>query len=155
MSTQNKQMIRDLYRAFSRGDIEAVLNAMTEDVNWYAPGDAPFSGRRMGRDQVRQYFDDLNRLVRLDEFDADEVLEDGDKVIVLGRERATVKETGNHFETEWAHIFTLRNGKIAEVRTFSDTHAVASAFGESTKERQAMGGPMGITHPAYSGRSRE
>lgn len=28
----------DPYTAFSRGDIETVLNAMTEDVDWYLPG---------------------------------------------------------------------------------------------------------------------
>jgi ketosteroid isomerase-like protein len=124
---------------------------MTEDVAWSSPGGAPYSGYRLGRDQVRQYFAELDRLVRLDEFDADEFLEDGGEVVVLGRERATVRETGGHFETTFAHVFTMRNGKVARVRIFADTHAEASAFGESTKERQALGGSLGVTHEAFSG----
>ncbi len=155
MSTANKQIIRALYDAFSRGDVEAVLSAMTDDVTWECPGGAPYCGRRFGRGQVRQYLAELDRSVRLDEFDTDEILEDGDKVVVLGRERATVKESGSRFETAFAHVFTMRNGKVAEVRLFSYTHASASAFGESTKERQALGGSLGVTHEAYSGRIRE
>jgi ketosteroid isomerase-like protein len=155
MSTQTKEMIRELYAAFAGGNVEAVLNAVTDDVNWYTPGGAPYSGHHMGRDAVRRYFAELDHAVRLDEFDVDEVLEDGDRVVVLGRERATVKETGRDFSTRFAHVVRLRKGKIADVAVFADTHAAASAFGESTRERQAMGGPMGITHEAYSGRSRE
>ena len=155
MSTSNKQIVRGLYDAFSRGDIDAVLSALTDDVALNAPGGAPYSGRRFGRDQVRQYFAELDRQVRLDEFDADEFLEDGSKVVVLGRERATVRETGGHFETAFAHVFTMRAGKVADVHLFADTHAAASAFGESTKERQALGGSLGVTHEAYSGRIRE
>jgi ketosteroid isomerase-like protein len=155
MSTQTKEMIRDLYSALSGGNVEALLNAMTDDVNWYSPGGAPYDGHHMGRDAVRRYFSEFERAVRLDQFDVDDVLEDGDRVVVLGRERATVKETGRDFSTRFAHVYRLRKGKIVDVVIFDDTHAAASAFGESARERQAMGGPMGVTHEAYSGRTRD
>ncbi len=122
------QRIRDLYAAFSRGDIEIVLSFLTEDVDWYAPGAAPFSGRRTGRNQVRHYFDELARLVRFDEFDLDDVLIDADKAVAMGRERVLVKETGRHFETAWVHVFIFRGGLVSEVRLYLDTHAVADAF---------------------------
>jgi ketosteroid isomerase-like protein len=149
------QRIRDLYAAFSRGDIEIVLSFLTEDVDWYAPGAAPFSGRRTGRNQVRHYFDELARLVRFDEFDLDDVLIDADKAVAMGRERVLVKETGRHFETAWVHVFIFRGGLVSEVRLYLDTHAVAAAFGESAAERAALTGPLGVTHPAYSGGSDE
>ena len=47
----------------------------------------------------------------MDQFDVDEVLADGDKVVVLGRQRATVRETGRHFETRWAHVYTFGAAK--------------------------------------------
>jgi ketosteroid isomerase-like protein len=104
---------------------------------------------------MRDFFDDLHRRVQLDEFDVDEMLGDGDKVVVLGRERGTVRETGGHFETRFAHVFTLRNGKAVAAQIYTDTHAVAAAFGESTREREALTGPLGVTHPAYSGPSTQ
>ncbi len=151
----NSQSIRELYAAFSRGDIETLLKAMTEDVDWYSPGTTSFSGRRSGRDQVRRYFEELNHLVSFDEFDLDDVLIDGDKAVTMGRERVKVKETGRHFESDWVHVFTYRAGRISAVRLFFDTHAMAAAFGESERERAALTGPLGVTHPAYSGESDE
>ena len=152
MSSENKQTIQRMYDAFNKGDIDAVLANLTDDFAWYAPGAAPFAGQRSGRDEMRNYFAELNRWMQIDEFDADEVLADGDKVVVLGRQRATVRETGSHFETRWAHVYTIRNGKVAAGEVYTDTHAVASAFGQSTRERQALTGSLGITPPAFSGR---
>jgi ketosteroid isomerase-like protein len=152
MSSENKQLIQRMYEAYSKGDIETVLANMTDDFTWYAPGGAPFAGQRRGRDEMRNFFTEMNRWVQTDQFDADEILADGDKVVVLGRQRATVRETGRHFETRWAHVYRLRGGKVSEGQAYTDTHAVASAFGESTRERQALTGSLGITHPAFSGR---
>ena len=106
----------------------------------------------MGRDQVRQFFAEAMKAVGIDQFDVHDILADGDKVAVLGRQRATVRQTGRDFSQHWANVYTFRDGKIAEVRLFGDSHAVASAFGDSNREREAQTGPMGITHPAYSGR---
>ena len=151
MGTDNKQLVRQMYEAYGRGDIDAVLKYLTDDFDWYAPGGAPFSGHRLGPQQMRQFFSEMQRWVQIDEFDADEFLADGDKVVVLGRQRATVRETGQHYETPWVHVYTVRNGKIAVGHAFADTHAVASAFGESTREREALTGPLGVTEPPFSG----
>ena len=89
MPEDRKQAMRQLYESFNRGDIEPVIKAMTEDVTWDAPGASPFAGRRMGRDQVRQFFAEAMQAIQIDQFDVDDVLADGDKVVVLGRQRAT------------------------------------------------------------------
>src|SRR5947208_2064420 len=85
MASDNKQIIRGIYDAFNRGDIDAVVNALTDDVEWNAPGGAPFSGIRRGPRAVADYLHEIPRWVRIDEFDVDDVLADGHKVIALGR----------------------------------------------------------------------
>jgi uncharacterized protein len=52
----------------------------------------------------------------------------GDKVVVLGYERSIAKSTGRSLEQEWAHVYTLRDGKIAEGRFFEDMAAEVVAF---------------------------
>lgn len=151
MESQNARIVRKMYEDFNHGDLDAVLDAMTPDVVFHSPGGAPFSGRKTGRGEVREHFQQVRRLVQIDEFDVDEILSDRDKVVALGRQRATVRETGQHFEQEWAHVYTLRAEKVTVVHLFGDTHAVASAFGESTRERQALTGSLGVTHPPFSG----
>ena len=148
----NTEIVKAIYAAFQRGDIDAILNALTDDVEWYLPGVAPFAGHRHGRDQIRQFFEQLGKAVRIDNFDVREFIAERDKVVVLGNERATALETGQHFEMDWAHVYTLRGGKVAAIHLHEDTHASASVFGESSREKQALGGSLGVTHPAYSGR---
>jgi uncharacterized protein len=144
--------VQRMYDAFNRGDIDTVLANMTDDITWYMPGPAPFAGHRCGRDEVRNFFAEAARATQMDQFDMDELLADGDKVVALGRQRATVRETGRHFEVRWAHVYTIRAGKVAACEIYTDTHAAASALGESTRERQALTGSLGITHPTFSGR---
>ena len=152
MSSQNSQVIRGMYDALTRGDVDAILNSLTEDVVWDVPGAAPYAGVREGREQVRAYFAERDRVEQSDQYDLEETVSEGDKVVALGRQRATVKESGSRFEERWAHVYTLRNGRVASALFCGDTHAAASAYGESNREREALGGPLGITHPAYSGR---
>src|SRR5512133_2548224 len=113
MSGDNRQFVRRLYDAFLSGDIDTVLQHLSEDFDWNAPGGAPYNGIRHGRDQMREFFNQLRDAVRVDRMDVDDVIADGDKVVVVGRQRGTVNATGRHFETPWAHIYTLRGGKIA------------------------------------------
>jgi ketosteroid isomerase-like protein len=150
-ASDNASTVKELYQAFARGDIGAILSSLTEDVELDVPGGSPLSGIRSGRGQVGQFLADLQRLVRMDELDAGEFVSSGDKVVVLGRERGTIKETGRSYSTKFAHVYTVRNHKVVGVVLFSDTHAIASAYGDSAQERAAQTGPLGVTAPPYSG----
>jgi ketosteroid isomerase-like protein len=153
MESHNAEIVRKMYQDFDRGDLDAVLDAMAPNVVFHAPGGAPFSGRKMGRDQVLERFREVRKLVQIDEFDVDEILADKDKVVALGRQRATVRATGRHFEQEFAHVYAMRGGKVIAVHLFGDTYAVASAFNESPEEQRALTGSLGVTHPPFSGSS--
>ena len=149
MENRSAEIVRRMYRDFDNGDLDAVMAAMTPDVVFHAPGGAPFSGRRVGREQVLRRFQEIRRLVRIDQFDVDEILADKDKVVALGRQRAMVRATGRHFEQEFAHVYTMRGDKVSAVHLFGDTYAVASAFDESPAEREALTGPLGVTEPPF------
>jgi ketosteroid isomerase-like protein len=148
----NRELVRSLYDSFQRGDVESILNNLTDDFIYDVPGPAPFAGRREGRDGMRRFFEEMGRAVQYDQFDVNEILADGDKVIVLGQERATVRATGTRFETEFAHVYTVRDGKLSHGRAYADTAAFGAAFGETARERQALTGSLGVTHKAFSGR---
>lgn len=144
---ENSQIVQKLYAAFGRGDISAILGQVAEDVDWNLPGTAPISGRRRGRGEVAQFFTDMGNALDIQKLDAREFIAQGDRVVALGQERAQVRETGAVYVTEWAHVFTLRGGKIVKIQLFEDTGAQAAAFGEIPAERQAHLGSMSVTDP--------
>jgi ketosteroid isomerase-like protein len=150
MSGENKVLVKAIYEAFPNGDIDTIIGFMDDNVDWHIPGVSPLSGRHYGRDQVRQYLADLNRLVQFDEFDVDEMVAEASTVVATGRQRCTVRETGDRFGYDWAHVFKIRNGKVTVLRVYDDTYEAAAAFGQSRQERAALGGPLKPTHPPFS-----
>ncbi len=126
----NVRTVREAYEAFGRGDIAAVLDRLTDDVEWIEPGskDIPFAGRHRGREAVSRYFSTLAASLEFETFEPREFIAQGDVVVVLGRETSRTRTTGRAMTTEWAMVFRMRNGKVARFQDFQDTEATAAAF---------------------------
>ncbi|WP_376915758.1 nuclear transport factor 2 family protein [Paraburkholderia sp. OAS925] len=60
-------------------------------------------------------------------FEPLEFIASGDRVVVLGMQRWHVHTTGSTYEDEWAHVFTVENGKITKFTEYHDTAAEAAA----------------------------
>jgi ketosteroid isomerase-like protein len=132
MSEQdNLQIVKDAYAAFKRGDIPAILNTLSDDVVWFLPGQTslvPVAGERHGREQVGQFFSALDESQEVKEFEPQEFIAQGEKVVVLGQYRWRVKSTGREFSSDWVHVFTVRDGKVAGFKEYYDTDACADAY---------------------------
>lgn len=131
MSTEdNKRVVQSLFESFGRGDIPAVLSLLREDVSWDAPGPSvvPYHGRRRGHEGAKEFFTQLGTTVEFESFEPGAFIAEGDKVVVLGRERGRVRSTGKVFDNDWALVFTLKEGKIAEFFCYENTDAIAEAY---------------------------
>ena len=125
----NADVVQRGYEAFGRGDIPALLDLLTEDVEWTLQGPSviPFAGTRHGHEGVAEFFDVLGETLDFEQFEPREYVAQGDTVVV-GFERSLSRATGRTIEQEWAHVNTLRNGKIAKFRAFEDTGAYVAAL---------------------------
>jgi ketosteroid isomerase-like protein len=99
-------------------------------VEWIQQGSSviPFAGTRHGHEGVAEYFSLLDENLEFEQFEPREFVAQGDTVVVVGFERSVSKATGHTIETEWAHVYTLRDGKIAKGRFFEDTGAYVETF---------------------------
>jgi ketosteroid isomerase-like protein len=127
---ENLQTLQQMYEAFGRGDIPALLNALTDDVDWHwtGPADFPYAGPHRGREQVARFFSVIDQTLEVQQFEPQEFIAQGDTVVVLGHERSRVRSTGRTFEQDWAMVYTLREGKVVRFRTYEDTAAQLAAF---------------------------
>ena len=123
---QNVDIVKRGYECFGKGDLDGLIQLMSENVEWSSPGpaDLPTAGHRQGHDQVRQFFGTLNELYVFEQFDPQQFVAQGDTVVVLGIDRVVVKATGKAVEAAWAHAFTVRNGTIVRFQEYVDTAAV-------------------------------
>lgn len=128
--TTNTQVIQQAYEKFGSGDIPGLLRLLSEDVRWTLPEieNAPFAGSREGVGKVGEFFTELSAAEDITRFEPLEFIAQNDKVVVLGESAVTAKNTGRSYETDWVHVFTLRDGKITEFTEFFDNAAATRAF---------------------------
>lgn len=126
----NIELVRGGYDKFGSGDIPGLLSLFTDDIDWSTPHveNATFSGNRLGLEEVGEFFKLLGESEDISYFEPTEFIAQGNRVVVLGRSKATVKSTGRSFETDWVHVFTVHEGKITNFSEYFDTAAATSAF---------------------------
>ena len=124
------ELVQHAYQSFGRGDIGAMLAVMSEDFEWDSryPAAVPISGVWRGRDGVSNMLKKLSETLDVLAFTVQEFIAQGDKVVVLGFDESRAKSTGRSYHNDWVHVWAVRNGKLATVRTHNDTAAALSAF---------------------------
>jgi ketosteroid isomerase-like protein len=128
--TDNIAFVQSLYAAFGRGDIDTIIAGLAGDIDWLSigrPSDFATFGPRRGPGEVREFFDLLARDTEFSEFSPNDFDAVGDKVFVEGHSRMRLKAGGPEVDTDWAHIFTIKGGKVARFRDFTDTAQTAEA----------------------------
>jgi ketosteroid isomerase-like protein len=129
---QNTQVVKDAYAAFLRGDIAAILASVADDVEWEgvkgAEGVVPQAGVRHGKAAVAQFFQQVDETITFETFEPREYVADGDTVVAIGRYSGKAKPTGRGLAGDFAMVFTVRDGKVARFREFTDSAMLVRAF---------------------------
>ncbi len=131
MSEQaNTRIVQDIYQAYLRKDIPAVLAKMGDDIVFQVPGPEgiAMAGTYRGRQGMREFFDKLAEELEFTSFEPREFVAERDRVIALGHYRGIVRRTGNSFAADWAMAWTIRDGKAVRFQEYTDTEAVAGAY---------------------------
>ena len=127
---ENKQVVQQIYAAYARGDVQGVLALLSEEIEWVSSGEGlPYAGTYRGHAGMASLFEKLAGEVEIAAFEPREFIAEGDRVLVVGWERGKVKATNRGYEFHWVTAFTVRNGKITNIQEYTDTLAVAKAYG--------------------------
>jgi len=130
---QNLDVVRGMYAAFGRGDLEGMLAPLDPQVSWRTPGapDLPTAGLRRGIPAVREFFGLLLNTFDIADFQPQDFLAAGDKVVVLGTSREGPKGSGRLVDFRWVHVFTFRNGAIVAFEEPADVSDLVREFRRS------------------------
>ena len=129
MSDQNRSIVEQAYNNFKSGDIEALLNLMSDDIAWTLPEmeGVPFAGARTGRVSVGEFFQSVGASQDVVTFEPRELIAEGDRVIALGSYSWRVKSNNREFTSDFAHAWTIRDGKAIAFQEYMDTAACRDA----------------------------
>jgi ketosteroid isomerase-like protein len=118
-------VVQQGYAAFGRKDIPALLELVADEVDWKeaVPASLPYSGPRRNPTEVGEFFTAIGQVEDITVFEPQEFIEAGENLTVLGYLEAFALDTKQKFQSEWVHVFTVRDGKITRWRGFYDTAA--------------------------------
>jgi len=124
---KNIQTVKDFFAAIGRGDREALLALVAEDIEWIIPGeDWPLAGTHRGHAGLADLLQTASKSIETST-EPREFVAQGDRVLVVGFAKGKIKATNKTFEDHFVFAITVRGGKLTNIREYIDTQALARA----------------------------
>ena len=135
MSQENVEILRRAFEEFTRGGWEPLFGTVwAPEIVWdMSPADIAGLGIYRGHDELRSFFRDWFSTFPFDEWqqELDEVIDCGDQVVALTRQRGRGSASRVVVELEYAQIATFREGKIVRVDVYTNRDKALEAVGLS------------------------
>jgi ketosteroid isomerase-like protein len=125
---ENVQIVKHFFAAIGGANKEDLLALVAEDIEWIIPGeDWPLAGTHRGRAGLAAVLRKASEEVETTYPKPPEFVAQGDRVLVVGVATGKIKATNRPFKDEWVFDITIRDGKVARIREYIDTQALARA----------------------------
>ena len=131
----NKQVVRDFWSAFNRGEVETALALTSENVVFAMTGTTPVSDSYRGKAAVRGHLKRFGELVDSDAaMIVEEMIAEGDVVVCLSRGKMRGANTGARYDNSYVFVFRFAMERITQIAEYLDTVLVETAlFGRSLR----------------------
>src|SRR3954465_11704645 len=111
MAQENVEVVRGMYEAFNRGDVESAWDSSHPDAELHQPSEIPDSDSYYGREEWARgfylWFSEFDQ----PRFEPQEATEAGDFVIMRVLVSGRGKSSGIDSTAEYFDAWTLRDGK--------------------------------------------
>ncbi len=127
---ENLNIVQKLVSAYHEGNSQAISTYVTDDLEWQsnASKEMPIGGIFRGPQEVKVYFDNLKKLFDVQWEKHEQVVAQGNLVVIFGRERVRITTHGKMWESDFVVSFTFRDGKISKFYAFTDSIALLKAY---------------------------
>jgi ketosteroid isomerase-like protein len=126
MTATPTDIVRDFYDKLSGGDALGALGLMDPDIEWITMWHYKVDGRGPGA-VAEGLFKPLTAEWSTFSLAPAEFIAEGANVVSLGEFTGVHGTTGKTSRARYAHVWTVKNGKITRFRQYIDTLAVAQA----------------------------
>jgi ketosteroid isomerase-like protein len=127
MGRPNTEVVRQVYEAFTRRDIPAVMRVLAPDVEITQSGEIPWGGKYKGHDGALQFFAKLTQAIT-SAVALERLVDAGDHVVAIGRTQGTVNATRNHFDVQVAHVWAFKEGLVVRIEFYIDNPTMLAAL---------------------------
>lgn len=126
----NIDIVKQLYAAFAKKDIPAILTILSDDVEWSEPKNPynPPSGMHKGHAGFLEWLHigkDAEDILILEPIS---FLTNNKSVAVIGHMKCLAKRTGKTYESDFVHYIVINDNKICKFQEFFDTYIAGEAY---------------------------
>ena len=129
MSEENVEIVRGVYAAAARNDLDAASAYIHPEVEFHTYAESPAAGVYRGREAVRKYNEDLFAQFESVRFELEEVLDAGERVVVVSTQHAVPKGGRQEMSVRVTEVWTIRDGLLAERHSYSTHDEALEAAG--------------------------
>lgn len=129
MSTQVRPIVDKMFKAFGAKNIDAIVETFSDDAELIYHGTQTMPAAKFkGKEGAKMFFEFNINALEVVFFNANQFVEEGNTVIVLGNEHFITKENGAHLKNAWVQVYTVTNGLISKMEEFA-TSAQPDQYG--------------------------
>jgi ketosteroid isomerase-like protein len=131
MSEETLAILKRAYEGFNQGDMSLTVELATPNVEWGATGAFPgVEGKYHGPEAIQVWMDVIRSEWETFEVSLDEVLHDGDDVVVVTELlRGRGRESGVEVEMRVFSAYWFEEGKVRRRAAFTEQKAALEAAG--------------------------
>ena len=132
MSQENVEIVRNAFASMTiPGDPEAMVAASGPVFEMHLVGVGGGPAYYEGASGIRQFFRDVAESWQSFRFEATDLRDLGDRVLVLGDVSGCGRGSGVEVDDRWAWIIAIRDGRATSLRGFVDQREAFEAAGLS------------------------
>lgn len=121
----NLQLIHSFFQAYAGNDLDSIKQILSHDIEWVIPGRHPFSGIKVGIEEVLNYFKQLNAF----SFQAKPIVMGvNDEYVIDCHLNWSNREEGENIKAMSCLLWKIKDGKISKVYNFPEDQHMIDAF---------------------------
>lgn len=122
-NSKEVEVVNKMLQAFGTGNMEALKLTLSDSTVWNYNGSdlIPYSGTYKGKKEVVKFIGNIVSNVEILDFKVEQILNNGNTVVVLGSEKQKIKHNGKILEQKWVQVYTVENGLITKMEEFANT----------------------------------
>jgi uncharacterized protein len=120
---QRIAILRAAYAAFNRGDIDAAVQSLDENIDWTEPTEFPGGGSYRGREGAKQYLTNSRASVAEVISEPEQFIPAGDRIVVFVYARVRPQNSTTWQEVRLADVYLFRDLTPIQMRAFADRHS--------------------------------
>jgi uncharacterized protein len=132
VSRENVELVHRVCAAFAGGDIDTIYACVAPDVEWDFTNADTWLEEQVyrGYDAIGEFFGKWVGEWEDYRFEVEEVIDAGDKAVVVIHDEGRAKSSGVKLERRHAEVWTVRDGMVVRIEPFDDTAEALAAVAQ-------------------------